>query len=324
MRNFKKWMIILLAFCIVVGINQILTYLLYPYTYTRADMHHMITQEYEDLLVGTSHGKCGLDPQILEETTGRKTLNVCQGGQYPVDALYLVKEAVRHQKISRVIYELDPGYWVTLPGQSADYITFYHEMPWSPVKAEYFLDKMLKADFRTTVFPWYFYRKEVSEIGVRVEQKRSTVYKNYGTEPFDSELQTYREDGFMERNHMASDKQEEDTPVLWDNSSVSDEAVEAFDKMADFCKKEGIELTVVITPIPRVTYEKYQEHYDAAVSFLEKYMKERDVTFYCYTHSDEEGVPRELEEFADYDGHMYAETAEKFSRVFGSALNAPT
>lgn len=321
MRNFKRWTIIVLACCIVVGVNQILTYLLYPYTYTRADMHHMITQEYDDLLVGTSHGKCGLDPQALEEVTGRKALNVCQGGQYPVDACYMVKEAARHGTFSRVIYELDQGYWVTQPNQSADYITFYHEMPWSPVKAEYFLDKILKADLRTALFPWYFYRKEIFRIGALMEQKKSDVYKNYGTEPFDSQLQTYREDGFMERHRLESDKQEEDVPALWEDSGPRQDAMEAFDKMAAFCKKEGIELVVVITPIPKVTYDKYQEHYDAAEAFLESYMKEREICFFSYMHSDDAEIPRSLEEFADYDGHMYEDAAARFSRIFGEALN---
>lgn len=32
------------------------------------------------------------------------------------------------------------------------------------------------------------------------------------------------------------------------------------------------------------------------------------------------GIPGKLEEFADYDGHMYKETAAKFSRIFGEEL----
>ena len=111
MRNFKKWMLPLLFVAVFVGINELLNYVLYPYTYTRADVHHLAASEYEDVLVGTSHGKCGLDPQVLEEVTGHKTINVCQGGEYPLDVYYLVREAARNKKVSRVIYELDSGYW---------------------------------------------------------------------------------------------------------------------------------------------------------------------------------------------------------------------
>lgn len=320
MRSFKKWAAVFVIICIFVGGNELLTYLLYPYTYTRADMHHMITQEYEDLIVGTSHGKCGLDPQALAAVTGRKTLNVCQGGQYPVDSYYLVREAARHRKLSRVIYELDPGYWVTVPNQSADYVTFFHEMPWSRVKAEYLADKMLKGDFRNVVFPWYFYRKNVRNIGERVEQKRSRVYKEYITKPFQSEVQTFREDGFFARHRLETDKMEEDIPSLWQAPGPREDTMEAFDRLAEFCGKENIELVVVIMPIPGVTYEKYKEHYEAAESFLEKYMTDRNVDFHCYYQKKSADIPDALEEFADYDGHMYEETAVGFSRIFGEDI----
>lgn len=320
MHNFKKCTGILLLFCIFLGVNELLTYMLYPYTYTRADMHHLVEGDYETIIVGTSHGKCGLDPKVLEEITGEKTINACQGGQYPVDSYYLVREAARHRKLTRVIYELDAGYWVTIPSQSADFITFYHEMPWSYVKAEYFLDKMLKADFRSVLFPWYFYRKRVTRISALLEQKQSDVYKNYGVEPFDSEVQTYREDGFFARHPLSSDRLQEDFPFLWQSPGAREEAMQAFDKMAEFCEKEGIELTVVITPVPWVTYGKYQEHYDAASGFFKEYMKERKIPFYNYINDRSEGMPGKLEEFADYDGHMYEETAAVFSRVLGEDL----
>ena len=90
--------------------------------------------------------------------------------------------------------------------------------------------------------------------------------------------------------------------------------------MADFCKKEGIELDVVITPVPWVTYEKYQEHYDVAAVFLKEYMEKQKIPFYNYVNDRSEGLPGELGDFADYDGHMYEETAADFSRIFGRDL----
>ena len=46
-----------------------------------------------------------------------------------MDAYFLVKEAARNRKLSRVILEVDPGYWVTEPNQTADYAVFYQK--WS-------------------------------------------------------------------------------------------------------------------------------------------------------------------------------------------------
>ena len=320
MRNFKRILAVLLVAGLLAGLNEGLMYLLYPYTYTRADMHHIITDEYEVLLVGSSHGKCGLDPQVMAEVTGRKTLNVCQGGQYPVDSCHLVMEAARHQNIKRVIYELDPGYWVTEPNQSADYVTFYQEMPWSTVKLSYFADKMMKADFRTVLFPWYFYRNQIKRIPEFVHQKQSDVYKNYGIEPFASEVQTYREDGFIARHPLPSDRQQEDVPHLWQFSEPEKDSVEGFEKMVRFCKKEGIQLIVVTTPIPKATYEKYKSHYEAAEQYFTDYLEKLQVPYYCYLNTQESDIPQDLEEFADYDGHMYEEAAGRFSRIFAENM----
>src|SRR5699024_601180 len=103
-----------------VAVNGFLNVCMIPYTYTRVDAHNLRTARYEEVFVGSSHGKCGLDPAVMQEVTGKISINVCQGGEYPVDAYFLVKEAARNRKLSRVILEVDPGYWVTEPNQTAD------------------------------------------------------------------------------------------------------------------------------------------------------------------------------------------------------------
>ncbi|MBS6196421.1 MAG: hypothetical protein KH828_12690 [Clostridiales bacterium] len=320
MRNFKKWIWILLFAACVIGANEILNYMLYPYTYTRANLHQMAVRDYQDLVVGSSHGKCGLDPVTLEAKTDHKTLNACQGGEYPIDAYYLVKEASRYRKLSRVIYEVDPGYWVTKPNETADYVTFYHEMPWSLVKAEYFKDKMLECDFRTTLFPWYLYRKEIGRIGENVRQKQSDGYKNYSTEVFKTEVQEYREDGFIRRFPHPGDKGTEDVPVLWNPDELNKDAVEYFDKLAKFCKENGIELVTVMTPVPRETYEKYQTSYEEAAKYFQAVTEEKGIPFYDFLNGEEIGMSAGLERFADYEGHMYEETAVEFSGILGEEL----
>lgn len=321
MRNFKKIGILLLLMCLFIAVNEGLNYMLYPNTYSRIDMHHVETGDYEDLIVGTSHGKCGLDPRIISEITGRKTLNACQGGQYPQDVLYIVKDAARTHKLSRVIYEVDPAYWETQQGQSPDYITFYHEMEWSGVKAEYFLNKMLDADFRTILFPWYFYRKNVKTIPELLESKQGEVYQTYDVTPFCSTWQTFREDGFFARHPSPDDKQVKDVPTIWDSNGPRKKSMKAVDELVEFCKENQIDLVMVMLPLPKVTYEKYEESYEEAVDYMETYTGEKEVFLYNYWNCDDPEVPFELEEFADYDGHMYEEAALRFSRIFAQALN---
>lgn len=320
MRSFKKISVCVLFLAGCVLLNSLLNYSLIPYTYTRADAYHMRSADYQEVLVGSSHGKCGLDPQVLRQVTGLTSLNLCQGGEYPVDSYFLVKEAARHRKLQRVIVEVDPGYWVTEPNQTSDYLVFYQEMENSPVKAEYFLNKIMKADFRTALFPWYLYRKQITQIPQTWRLKKSSVYRQYETDLFCSPVQEYREDGMIYRKKMAEDKKTEDCPVLFDSRDLNPDAVKYFNKLAAFCRKEKISLVAVTTPIPRQTYEKYKTAYDQAGEYFSRYMKEHGVEYYDFTRGWEWGMPWDLKDFADYEGHLYGEAAAAFTESFARML----
>lgn len=322
MRNFKRGIWIAVFFILCFAVNGILNYCLYPYTYTRVDVHQLETGNFEELFVGSSHGKCGLDPQAMEEITGRKAYNVCQGGEYPMDAYFLVREAARHRKLKRVIYELDPGYWVTKPNQTGDYVGFYREMSWSKVKGGYFWGKMMDSDFRTVLFPWYLYRKEIKNIPHFIQVKQSRAYKEYDITAFCSRVQDYRKDGFISRKPAAGDKTKEDQPILWKEEDYQEDAGAYFEKLARFCKDEGIQLIAVTTPIPSRTYEKYQQAYEDGDRFFRKYMEELQVPYYNFNVEEGEGVPRDLSSFADHEGHLYFEPARTFTLAFGKKLES--
>ncbi|MFQ6806920.1 MAG: hypothetical protein ACLRT5_20435 [Lachnospiraceae bacterium] len=80
MRSFKRiaWCGLFLMLC--VAVNGFLNVCMIPYTYTRVDAHNLRTARYEEVFVGSSHGKCGLDPAVMQEVTGKISINVCQGG----------------------------------------------------------------------------------------------------------------------------------------------------------------------------------------------------------------------------------------------------
>lgn len=168
-----------LFLAVILCINEILMLALKPYTCFRNDMHKLETNQYDDLFVGTSHGKAGINPEIVDKITGEKSLNLCLGGEEVQDSYYIIKEACRVNKPKKIIYELDPGYWVSAATLGPEYRTVYDEFPMSEVKVEYYLDKIWNVDFRTTLFPWYLYRKGIKGAGARFTSKFSHAYKNY-------------------------------------------------------------------------------------------------------------------------------------------------
>ena len=44
---------------------------LYPCTFMRNDIHAVVNNQYDDIILGTSHGMTDIDPAVMEEITGR-------------------------------------------------------------------------------------------------------------------------------------------------------------------------------------------------------------------------------------------------------------
>ena len=61
------------------------------------------------------------------------------------------------QNPKRIIYEVDPGYFVSEKEEGNNYLLFYHEFPFSKAKVEYFWNSIAKCNFRTVLFPQYEY-----------------------------------------------------------------------------------------------------------------------------------------------------------------------
>lgn len=77
--------------------------------------------------MGTSHGKMNIDPKTISSVTGRTGHNLCVGGEYGIDAYYLAKLLLEKQKPERIIYEVDPGYFMTQKEEGNNYLLFYHQ-----------------------------------------------------------------------------------------------------------------------------------------------------------------------------------------------------
>ena len=314
MRSFKR--VILPVFCllfILAVANTVLNYALIPYSYVRIMMHQITTENYDTVLLGTSHGLNGISPKILEEQTGEKTINLCLGGEYPRDAYYLLRQVCKKKLPKKVVYELDPGYWCTKEGQRGDFNRIYYEMPWSEVKFEYFVNKMLKLDFRATLFPWFYYRGQLKNTVKIISCKQSKDYKNFGVQAFDTGGQKFS-DGFLKNIPVPGPKEEKDL-ILWDKKNKNKDSFQYFEKLATFCQKHHVKLVVAVLPVPRETLQKYQKKYQEYDAYFRTYMKKYGIPYWNYNHPDRqiEDFDYSLNAFTDYEGHMNMEQAEDFS-----------
>ncbi len=318
MRSFRKAVKILAFIAVIALVNQILFIALAPYNYFHIDVQNMYEKDYEDVFVGTSHGKAAIHPKKVEEVTGKKGVNLCLGGEYLIDSYYMVKEILRVKNPDRIVYELDAGYWVTEASQGPDYATVYEEMPWSINKIQYHIDKMWDCDFRATLFPWYVYRQGYRNVLSNLKDRMiggDEAYRAHLNNPY----QTYGEDGEISIHYVDWEKSEENV-AMWDESKLKEESLKYFDKLVSLLREEGVELVVVTTPVPQETLERYGENYREAHEFFTAYMAERGVAYYDFNYREIEGFDRSINGFSDYEGHMLVKNAEAFSRELGKLL----
>ncbi|SCH25563.1 Uncharacterised protein [uncultured Dorea sp.] len=319
MRNFKRVLFGMLFVGVIMCVNQVLDLALKPTDSFRSDMHNLETNDYDTIFVGTSHGKAGINPNVVDAMTGDKSLNLCRGGENVVDSYNIVREAYRVNKIKKVVYEMDPGYWCTDGNLGPDSRTFYDEFPFSTIKADYYLDKFWGEDFRVTLFPWYLYKKGVNGAVSRFQSKLTDSYRNYDYQFYDTEVQKFTEKGQIAIQRHETSKDEKNL-VLWEENELSKKTITEFDKMVSFCRKKNISLVVVTAPVPQETIEIYRSNFEKANTFFTKFMQARGVKYYNYNYMEVEGFDKSLNGFVDYDGHMFADQADIFSKEIGKLM----
>ncbi len=317
MRNFKKTLCALLIAAAAAGTFAGLDFLLYPCTFIRNDLHAVCVETFDDIYVGTSHGKLNIDPEAAQEVTGRKGHNLCVGGEYSVDAYYMIKLLIElGRKPSRVIYEIAPAYFTLEKEEGNNYLLFYHEFPFSRAKLEYFRDAVAKCNFRTMLFPWYEYglSYELSSMGTTVRKK---MQKDYGIEDFRTDTQEYHESGFVARYPVDSSTFSFDGIRPFDRREIRQEHMEYLEKLIDLCRAQDIAFAAVITPVPADTLRRFSAGYEDADDYFGTFFKKKDVV--CINFNNREYykyASHRTESYTDLDGHMNEDAAREFTKNF--------
>lgn len=296
-------------------LNMALSWLLTAYSIMDVDFFRLAQGDVEDLIVGSSHGLSGLDPDMLEAYTGRKTQNACLGGEFLIDSFYIVKEAARRQDLKRVIYELDPGYWVA----GNYYNAVYQSFPASYLKAQYYLDRVLAADFRMTLFPWYPHAHDYRNIPRIVHVKQSASYREKNADVLRDATYFCKDNGFMYINRIEGAAKDTAVPVLWEREQIQEDSLRYFRKMEQYCRENGIELLLVTLPVPAETLGRYGKHFRDAYDYFQELAKDSGLLYYNFNYGSQK-MRLTVEDFNDYDGHMYGDTAARVSKKLGKLV----
>ena len=322
MRNSKK--IIIFFACIVcfILIVMFLDTALYPVTYTHNDIQTAITKKHDVVLLGTSNGKMGIDPDYMLQDTDYQGVNLCLGSQYPVDSYYLAKLVFEKQKPSVLIYEVDPGYYTLQKEEGNNYNLFYHEFPASLAKLEYFSAIMPQADYKNVLFPFYEYGivdrlpKALNTIKLKLSGENNSV------DIFQSSSASYHENGFIERFPVKEENFPAYQSMEFSAEDVFEENMKYLDKLVELCRKNDVEMIAIQMPVYSGTIELDKEAMSAAWDYFGNYFNEKNVPFYNFNTDYYSDGKHDIDSFVDYEGHMNGDAARDFSVTLGKVLFA--
>lgn len=321
MRNFKKTGRALLIAAAAIGMFAGLDFLLYPCTFIRNDLHTVCAEAFDDIYLGTSHGKLNIDPEAAMEVSGRTGHNLCVGGEYSIDAYYMLKLLLeRGNAPSRVIYEISPVYFTMEKEEGNNYLLFYHEFPLSRAKLEYFRDAVAKCNFRTLLYPWYEYEfsYELENMGTTVRKK---LQRDYGIGDFKTDTQEYHESGFVERYPVDDSGFSFSGIRAFHREEIRQEHMEYLEKLIRLCREQGIAFVAVTTPVPAATLQKFSEEYEDADSYFGDFFEEQGVDYINFNNREYyKYASHKAESYTDLDGHMNGDAAREFSRNLARVL----
>lgn len=326
MRSFKRVLMPLIMIAVFIIVLFAADFILYPCTFMRNDIHAICVNEYDDVFVGTSHGKMNIDPETMEKVTGRTGHNLCVGGEYPLDVLYMVKLMIeRGHAPKRVVYEVSPGYFVREKEVGNNYLLFYHEFPLSFTKLDYFRAALLKCDFRTWFFPWYEYdlSYEISHAKENITKKFS---KDYSADSFATGTQKYHESGFIERypvevDELKAELLEEDNVEEWFPEDIIETNMDNLESIIKICKENDIEFVAVTTPLSDEVLQIAGDGNSALNDYYKEFFEKAGVKYINFNYGKYyDMADHSLEGYTDLDGHMNGDVARSFSELLAKVL----
>lgn len=291
---------------------------LYPCTFMRNDIHALISEPHDVLILGTSNGKMDLDPESMLTGTGLTGHNLCVGGEYPVDAYYLARLALETQRPQQIIFELDPGYLMTEKEPGNNETLFLHEFPLSRAKLEYFGATLLQRDFRAALFPFYEYPLTYT-LPRAPETVQRKLARDYSETHLTGSAQAYHANGFIEKYPVAESAFPAYTPEMFDADAVSAANLEYLDRLAALCREENIRFVIAVMPLPEQTL-RADANWDGAWDCFADWAQQRDVEFYNFNREYYDWYSHDAACYVDYDGHMNGDSARAFSQIFGALV----
>lgn len=280
--------------------------------------------ECSTLIVGQSHAEVGYDPYVMSDVLGDQTFNLARSSMPIVNISYLIEEANSNGQYKRIIWDLDPLYWVNDHKGRVDTDTNLLFSLTGDRWFGYIKNVLMKDNYNTTFVDYMVFWGTIKRIPQNLKLKLNKAYLT-GDVSYIPDLYSaflggayeYKGRGFRYGLRKSG---KEWSVKDFDENCVKQENIEAFKKIVAYCKANDIELVcaqAAVTP-----HRLQHTNMDAVHEYVSDLCNEYGIPFYDLNYLKSEYLARTDDDYVDLEGHMMGHLAERQSAVLGRILLA--
>lgn len=336
--HFKRVLLFAAAMFVIIWVMNYL-YVDDTDEFARTMMHEFYGQEenIDRIYLGSSHVFCGIDPAILDQINGDHNFDLASGNQQLIGSYYLLREADRRHHIKHAYIDLYYTCTTKGMGNLHDYSVIPYSwnildnMRLSFNKLSYMINLSGPRYYYLSVFAFTRYKEKLFRpdyVAQLVQKKRGQTWKNYdyyhAGRMEDQELvMKSAEKGFMTSLGTPEaggffDRQSE---TMLEEDPVTEESLEYFVKIIDYCREKDIALTWIVCPISDYqlagngAYDRYTEQ-------LKELSAQYGIPCYDFNLCKKEYLDLSSNQYWFDKGHLNSTGAEVFTRFMGQFLLA--
>lgn len=272
----------------------------------------------DTLYLGTSIVYDGIVPSMLDAELGTNSFNMGSAGQPVIGSYYLLLEAAEKNPIKQVYMSIPMPSLLKADAYLQNYLSAFENLYTLEWKLKY-LSAVNKEEVWKAAL---FYSTQVEYYLVPQKVKTNIIKKLNPQDP----PELYGGRGFRHSTSVFKGRKQQKNNIrnTWFESGNEErlqaQALTYLDKMAEFCKENDIELTLIGMPYPQVFIDG-AGNMDGYHEYLQSKAEELGVEFYDFIYHKEREEIFTNETFKD-DHHLNTIGGEAFSRMMIEVLQS--
>ena len=323
----KKVLRLVAFFAVFFILVQICDYVFRPYGATEFLLRNVgkKDEDYDFIIVGSSHAAYAYDPQVITDSLGVNAFTLAIPGETINQSVDVVKYAIETNDVKTVLFDVDWQYFwndQTESGQLNE-TKFYALTPLSITKFTELLRNCNTYDICGAISGRAIYQLTPDEILSNLRVKASDSYKNA---TIDEVNRTGMPDNYMGRGWFSapdmtedpSGKKYVDKMTAHSQAEFSQKLFDQVTEIKKVCDAHGVKMvcfTVPPSPYAESVWDLSNIHTQLAA-----YFNSVGLEWYDGYYMKQSVFPRTTRDYRDLEGHITGSAGSRFTKVVAEIL----